>query len=125
MVPRRGSLIWGDVPRSLVSLILGILAIIAIIVTIAGMDINLIEFGGGSTQEDLRRTTNTIIGLVTGFGFGMVSWMVGFIAFPTDKSHPRWRTCKICSSLGIGFGILAILIYLVIMLLVPTPVIFR
>lgn len=121
MVARGRSLIWGDVPKSLVSLNLGIIASIVSFLVLTNLILNPIDLSSEMTLEVQDRITSLLIWLVAGFGLGMMSWMVGFIAFPTDKSQPRWRTCRICSSLGIGFGILAILIYLVFMLFIPVP----
>lgn len=121
----RNSYFWGgDVPKSLVSLLLGIVAIVLILVTLSSMIINPIYLSGEVILEVQSRITKLIIGLVGGFGLGTVSWMVGFVAFPAEKSQPYWRTCRICSSIGIGFGILAILVYLALMVFIPVPVIF-
>lgn len=122
MVTHGSSLFWGDVPKSFVSLILGILAIVLSLVTLSNLIVNPIDFSGEMMLEIQDRITKMIIWLVAGFGLGTVSWMVGFVAFPADKSQPKWRTCRICSSIGIGFGILAILIYLAIISLLPVPV---
>lgn len=121
MVARGSLLHWGDVPKSFVSLILGILAIVFSLVTLSNLLVNPIDLSGGMMLEPQDRITKMIIWLVAGFGLGTVSWMVGFVAFPADKSQPHWRTCKICSSVGIGLGILAVLIYLALILLLPVP----
>jgi hypothetical protein len=122
MVARGRWLFGGDVPKSFISLIFGILAIVLSLVTLSSMIVNPIYLSGEMILEVQDRITKMIIGLVAGFGFGTVSWMVGFVAFPADKSQPHWRTCRICSSIGIGFGVLAILIYLTLIMLLPIPV---
>jgi hypothetical protein len=119
MVVRRKSFIWGEVPKSLISLVLGILATIAVLLVLSSLIVNPIDISGGITQEVQGRISIVFIGMIAGFGLGMASWMAGCDAFPSNKSQPHWKMCRVCASMGIVFGILAMLIYLVFISLLP------
>jgi len=109
----------GEVPKSLISLVLGILATIAVLLALSSLIVNPIDISGGITQEVQGRISIVFIGMIAGFGLGMASWMAGCDALPSNKSQPHWKMCRVCANMGIVFGILAMLIYLVFISLLP------
>ena len=120
MAVERFSLVWGAIPKSLVSLVLGILAVLIGLLALSSLLIDPIDAEGGIAMGDLGRISTVIIGMVAGFGFGMASWVAGFDVFPIAKSQPHWKMCRVCASSGIIFGVLGMLIYLVFITLLPS-----
>jgi hypothetical protein len=121
MVAKARSYLWGNLPKALISLNLGIVSSIIGLFALLNLILYPLNFSNEISQEVQLKVSRLLIWLVTGFCLGMISWMVGFVAFPADKKHPRWRTCRVCSSIGISLGILAILIYLFVLMFLPVP----
>jgi hypothetical protein len=119
MVSGANTFAWGKVPKSLVSLVLGILAITASLLALASLITNPIDLSAGLTPIIQVRFSMVLIGMTAGFGLGVACWIAGCDVFPSDKSQPHWKMCRVCASIGIGFGILAVLGYLVFISLLP------
>ncbi len=119
MVSRQRSFILGEIPKSLISLVSGILAITAALLTLSGLIVDLIEVSAGITPETQSRLSVVFMGMVAGFGLGMAGWLAAFDAVTIAKSQPHWKMCRVCAGAGIALGILAILSYLVFISLLP------
>ena len=119
MVASGKSFRWTELPRSLISLVLGILATLVALLALTSLIVNPVDLTSGIVQEIQGRLSIVFLGMIAGFGLGMASWIAACDAVPADKSNPRWKICRIFSNLGSGFGILAILVYLVFITLLP------
>jgi hypothetical protein len=119
MVVQQNVLMRGELPKSLISLVLGILASISGLLTLFSFIINLIVQTGGTVQEVHDRLFIVLAGLIAGFVLGVASSVVGSEALPQKNSRPQSRICRICASAGIAFGVLGMLAYLVFIALLP------
>jgi hypothetical protein len=119
MVVQRSALKQGVLPKSLISLVLGILASISGLLALSSFIINLIVQTGGTVQEVHDRLFMVLAGLIAGFGLGVASSVVGSEALPQKDRRPHWRMCRICAGSGMVLGILAMLAYLVFIALLP------
>jgi hypothetical protein len=119
MVVQRSALMRGELPKSLISLVLGILASISGLLALSSFIINLNVQTGGTVQEVHDSLFIVLAGLIAGFGLGVASSVVGSEALPQKDSRPHWRMCRICAGSGMALGILAMLAYLVFIALLP------
>jgi hypothetical protein len=119
MVSKGNMFFGGEVPKSLISLSIGILGATASLLALGSFITNPINTTSGFAPDDQSRLSMLLIGMTAGFGLGVVSWIAACDVFPGDKSQPHWRMCRVCASVGIGFGILAILGYLAFITLLP------
>jgi len=119
MVVQRSALMRGELPKSLISLVLGILASISGLLALSSFIINLNVHTGGTVQEVHDSLFIVLAGLIAGFGLGVASSVVGSEALPQKDSRPHWRMCRICAGSGMALGILAMLAYLVFIALLP------
>ena len=119
MVVQRGILMRGELPKSLISLVLGILASISGLLALSSFVNNFNVQTGGTVQEVHDRLFLVLAGLIAGFGLGVASSVVGSEAIPQKNSRPHWRMCRICASSGMALGVLAMLAYLVFIALLP------
>ena len=119
MVVQRSALMQGELPKSLISLVLGILASISGLLALSSFIINLIVQTGVTVQEEHDLFFGVLAGLIAGFVLGVASSVVGSEALPQKNSRPQSQICRICASAGIVFGVLAILAYLVFIALLP------
>ncbi len=109
----------GELPKSLISLVLGILASISGLLALSSFIMNLIAQTGGTVQEVHDLFFGALAGLIAGFVLGVAGSVVGNDALPQKNSRPHWRTCRICAGTGIAFGVLVMLAYLVFIALLP------
>ena len=119
MVAQRGALMRGELPKSLISLVLGILATISGLLALSFLFVNHFSIAGGTVQEVHNKFFGVAVGVVAGFLMGLASGVVGRDAFPGKNSRPHWKMCRICAGSGIAFGMLAMLAYLVFIALLP------
>jgi hypothetical protein len=119
MVVQRNAPMRGELPKSLISLVLGILASISGLLALASLYVNFIKPSGGTVQEVNDTLFGGIAGMIAGFVLGLAGGVVGSDALPGKDSHPQWKMCRICASSGIAFGILAMLFYLAFIALLP------
>jgi uncharacterized membrane protein len=119
MVVQRSALMRGELPKSLISLVLGILASISGLLALSSFIINLIVQSGATVQEVQDIFFGVLAGLIAGFVLGVASSVVGSEALPQKNSRPHWRICRICAGSGMALGILAMLAYLVFIALLP------
>jgi hypothetical protein len=119
VVSRQKSFVRSDLARPFISIVLGILATISGLVTLSSLFLNPMNMAGGITPEIQGRLFRVFLGMIAGFVFGMLSWLVGNDAFLCNKGRPHWKISNVCGSLGIAFGILAMLVYLVFISFLP------
>jgi hypothetical protein len=119
MVAQRSALMRGELPKSLISLVLGILATISGLLALSSLFIDPIITAGGTVQEVHNRFFGALVGVIAGFLLGLASGVVGRDGLPAKNSQPQWRICRVCASTGIVFGFLAMLTYLVFIALLP------
>jgi hypothetical protein len=119
MVANEKPLRRAELPKSLFSLVLGTLATLVALLALTSLIVNPVDLSGGIVREVQGRLSIVFMGMIAGFGLGMASWMVACDAVPGDKNNPHWKMCRIFASLGTGFGLLAILVYLVFISLLP------
>jgi hypothetical protein len=119
MVVQRRLILRGELPKSLISLVLGILATISGLLALISLFANLIVQTGATVQEVHDQFFGVLAGLIAGFVLGVAGSVVGSEALPEKNSRPQWKICRICASTGIALGFLAMLIYLVFIALLP------
>ena len=119
MFVQRRALIREELPKSLISLVLGILATTSGLLALSSVFSHFLVQSGGTEQEVHDMLFGVIACLIAGFVLGVAGSVVGSEALPQKNSHPQWRICRICASAGIAFGILAMLAYLVFIALLP------
>jgi uncharacterized membrane protein len=119
MVVQRSALMRGELPKSLISLVLGILASISGLLALSSVFINLVAKSGVTVQEFESRFFGVLVGMIAAFLLGVASGVVGSEALPAKNSRPHWKMCRICAGSGIAFGILAMLSYLAFIALLP------
>jgi hypothetical protein len=118
MVAQRGALMRGELPKSLISLVLGILASISGLLALISLFVHPIATGG-TVQEVKGRLFGVLAGMIASFILGLAGGVVGSDGLPDKNSRPHWKMCRVCASTGIAFGILAMLIYLVFIAWLP------
>ena len=119
MVAQRSAPMRGELPKSLISLVLGILASISGLLALISLFVDPIITTGGTVQEVHDRLFGVMAGMIAGFVLGLASGVVGSDALPGRNSRPHWKICRICAGSGIALGILAMLAYLVFIALLP------
>ena len=119
MVVQRSAPMRGVLPKSLISLVLGILATISGLLALSSLFINPIVAAGGTVQDVRGRFFGVLAGMIAGFLLGLASGVVGSDALPGKNSRPHWKMCRVCAGSGIAFGILAMLVYLVFIAFLP------
>jgi hypothetical protein len=119
MVVQRSAPMRGVLPKSLISLVLGILATISGLLALSSLFINPIVSAGGSVQDVRDRFFGVLAGMIASFLLGLASGVVGSDALPDKNSRPHWKMCRVCAGSGIAFGILAMLVYMVFIALLP------
>ncbi len=119
MVAQRGALMRGELPKSLISLVLGILATISGLLALSSLLLHPINIAGGTVQEVHNRFFGAVVGLIASFLMGLASGVVGSEALSGKNSRLHWRLCRICAGSGVAFGSLAMLAYLVFIALLP------
>ena len=119
MVVQRSAFMQGELPKSLISLVLGILASISGLLALSSFIINLIVQTGVTVQEVHDLFFGVLASLIAGFVLGVASSVVSSEALPQKNSRPQSQICRICASAGIAFGVLAMLAYLVFIALLP------
>jgi hypothetical protein len=119
MVIKQKSFHQSDLTISTISIVLGTLATISGFVTLFSLFLNPMDMTGGITPEIQGRLFRVFLGMIAGFVFGMLSWLVGNVAIPSNTGLPHWKISNVCGSIGIGFGILAMVIYLVFISFLP------
>ena len=119
MVVQRSARMRGELPKLLISLVLGILASISSLLALSSVFINLIGKSGVTVQEFESRFFGVLVGMIAAFLLGLASGVVGSEVLPTKNSRPHWKMRRICAGSGIAFGFLAMLSYLAFIALLP------
>lgn len=119
MVVPRKSFVWGEVPKSLISLVLGILATIAVLLALSSLIVNPIVISGGITQEVQGRISIVFIGMIAVLDWEWpAGWQVA-TRYQAIKANRIGKCAGYVRTWGLFFGILAMLIYLVFISLLP------